>query len=433
MAQLFLIALRNLAQHTKRTLLIGGAISGVTALLVILACLSSGAHATMFESATTLMTGHINVAGFYKYTAGQSAPLVTDYDEVLQVVRDTLPDIDYVAPRIRGWARLVSDTGSIQSGIGGIDIAGEPGIKRVLHLVEGNLDDLTKPHTVLLFEQQAKKLDVHTGDSIVVATQTSRGVNNTQDLRVIGIAQDIGMLSAFNVFMPADSLRELYQLKSSNTSALLVYVRDLAQIPADMERLQKALEAKGYGLLDREAKPFWEKIQAINREEWTGQKLDMTSWEEETAVFQWSIKAMDGLTAILTVVLLIIIAIGIMNSMWIAIRERTREIGTLRAIGMQRLRIGVMFVIEAFTLAALGTTLGALLGLVVVGVLNGAHIGIPPGARMFMMASTLQLSVELSQILRSMIVITACTTLVSVIPSTRAARLKPITAMQHIG
>src|SRR6478609_3728649 len=100
MFQLFLIALRNLAQHSKRTALIGGAISGVTMLLVVLSCLSSGAHATMFESATTLMTGHINVAGFYKVTAGQSAPLVTDYKQVLQVVRDTLPDVDYVAPRI---------------------------------------------------------------------------------------------------------------------------------------------------------------------------------------------------------------------------------------------------------------------------------------------------------------------------------------------
>ena len=41
----------------------------------------------------------------------------------------------------------------------------------------------------------------------------------------------------------------------------------------------------------------------------------------------------------LIIVLLVIIAVGIMNTMWIAIRERTREIGTLRAIGMQRARV----------------------------------------------------------------------------------------------
>src|SRR5580692_5454654 len=119
MGQLFMIAFRNLAQHSKRTLLLGGAIAGVTSLLVLLLCISSGMHATMLESATTLMTGHINVAGFYKVTAGQSAPLVTDYQKVSEVVRKALPDVDYIAARGRGWTRMVSDTGSMQVGVGG--------------------------------------------------------------------------------------------------------------------------------------------------------------------------------------------------------------------------------------------------------------------------------------------------------------------------
>ena len=42
-----------------------------------------------------------------------------------------------------------------------------------------------------------------------------------------------------------------------------------------------------------------------------------------------------------------------MNTLWIAIRERTREIGTLRAIGMQRARVLAMFLIEAFDARAL--------------------------------------------------------------------------------
>ena len=54
MGRLFLIAFRNILQHSKRSLLLGGAIAGVTALLVFLLCLTSGIHATMLESATTL-------------------------------------------------------------------------------------------------------------------------------------------------------------------------------------------------------------------------------------------------------------------------------------------------------------------------------------------------------------------------------------------
>ena len=76
MTQLLLIALRNLGSHKRRTLLLGGAIAGVTALLVVLMGLSNGIQTTTVETATTLMTGHVNVAGFYKVTAGQSAPVV---------------------------------------------------------------------------------------------------------------------------------------------------------------------------------------------------------------------------------------------------------------------------------------------------------------------------------------------------------------------
>ena len=70
MGQLFLIAVRNLITHSRRTLLLGGAIVGVTALLVLLLGVLNGIRSTILESATTLMTGHVNVGGFFKVTAG---------------------------------------------------------------------------------------------------------------------------------------------------------------------------------------------------------------------------------------------------------------------------------------------------------------------------------------------------------------------------
>jgi len=433
MYQLFLIALRNLAQHSKRTLLLGGAIAGVTALFVFLLCLSSGIHQTMLESATTLSTGHINVAGFYKVTAGQSAPVITQYGKLEEIVKRTLPDLDFLAPRGRGWAKMVSDTGSMQVAIGGIDITHEPGFKRVIHVLDGKLEDLSQPGTILIFKEQAKKLDVKVGDPVVLSAQTTRGVNNTIDVRVVAIAQDIGIMSSWNVFVPDASLKVLDQLNSETTGALLVYIKDLQRIPQDMELLRNAFSAAGYTLMDREAKPFWEKFQSVNREDWTGQKLDLTTWDEEVSFFKWQIAAVDGLMYILIVILLIIISVGIMNSMWIAIRERTREIGTLRAIGMQRLRVLSMFVIEAFTLSFLSTVIGAVVGLALSGLLNISHLNVPQGAEMFLMSNTFKFTLDFGHIVFAMGVITVCTTVVSIIPSIHAARMKPVTAMQHLG
>ncbi|MFI5303667.1 MAG: ABC transporter permease [Nitrospiria bacterium] len=433
MFQLFLIAFRNLAQHSRRTLLLGGAIAGVTALLVLLLCISSGIHATLLESATTLSTGHINVAGFYKVTAGQSAPVVTNFRKLSEIVKNTLPDVDYMVARGRGWAKLVSDTGSMQVAIGGLDIKNEPTFGRVVQIVKGNLEDLSKPNSVLIFQEQAKKLGVGLNDSLVISSQTARGINNTIDVRIVAIAQDIGIMSAWNIFIPDESLRQLYQLNSDATGAVQVYIKDIKKIPYDMDLLRKAFLNAGYILMDREATPFWQKFEGVNREDWTGQKLDLTTWEEEMSFFKWTTSAIDGLMYVLTVVLLIIIAIGIMNSLWIAIRERTREIGTLRAIGMQRIRVLWMFLIEAFSLGALGTLTGVIIGLILASVINIAHFHVPQSAQMFLMSDTLKLAVEFKHILIGAGVITACTTLIAIIPSIHAARLKPITAMQHVG
>src|SRR5688572_23175308 len=152
------MAARNLWRHTRRTIFLGVALAGVTALLVLLMALTAGIKGTMLRSATTLSSGHLNVGGFFKVTAGQSAPLVSDYAKVMEAVKKSIPDLDYVVARGRGWARVVSDTGSIQPGINGIDIKNEPNFKKVLTLLSGNLDDLAQPNTMLVFEGQLKKL-----------------------------------------------------------------------------------------------------------------------------------------------------------------------------------------------------------------------------------------------------------------------------------
>ena len=96
------------------------------------------------------------------------------------------------------------------------------------------------------------------------------------------------------------------------------------------------------------------KFQSVTREDWTGQKLDVTTWEDEISFMTWTLKALNGLTFVLILILLAIVVIGIMNTMWIAIRERTREIGTLRAIGMQRGAVLWMFLLESLMLGLFG-------------------------------------------------------------------------------
>jgi putative ABC transport system permease protein len=438
MASLFLdfrIAFLSLLEHRRRAFFLGAAVAAVTALLVLLNGLSAGIRSTLIDTATTLSTGHLNVGGFYKVTSGQAGPVVVDYEKVLETVTKALPELDFTVERGRGWGKVVSDSGALQAGIGGIDIQREGAFKSVLRIQSGNIDELAQPNTILLFEAQVKKLKVKVGDAITISAQTTRGVANTIDCRVVAVAEDVGLLSQWNVFVSNDSLRALYQLRPGVTGAIQIHLKpkyqnDLAPLAA---RLRASLEKAGYRLMAPDPRPFWMKFESVTREDWTGQKLDVTSWEDELSFMMWTLSALNGISAVLMVILIAIVITGIMNTMWIAIRERTREIGTLRAIGMQRGSVVRMFLWESFLLGVFGAIAGAVVGAMTAGVLNAANIHVPLSVQLFLMSDTLKLSVLPSALGGAIALISIVTGLAALYPALRAARLKPVDAMSHFG
>jgi putative ABC transport system permease protein len=430
---MWLIAARSLLQHRIFTSVLGLAIALVTANLIAITGISEGMRKTLLVSATTMVSGHVNVSGFFKSTASQSAPVVTGYKQLREKVRAEVPELDYIVQRGRGWAKLISDTSSLQVGIGGIDVANEPGFRQVVILKDGNLDGLAKPDGLLLFEEQATKLGVKVGDSLTFSAPTFRGTNNTLDVTVVAIAANIGMLSSWNVFLNDEGLRRLYQLNDETTGALMLYLKDIEVVPQVMSRLRTTLSQKGYQLMDANPEPFFRKFDAVNRESWTGQKLDVTSWEDETSFVKWFITLFSLLASIVTFLLVSVIGVGIMNVMWITIRERTREIGTLRAVGMQRSSVLQMFVTEGFLLGLIGTVLGALLGVGISLLVNNSRILLPKGMQFIFLSERLVVTPTPFWVVFAVVFITGTITLVSIIPSFRAARLKPVSAMSHVG
>ena len=427
------IAARNLARHTKRNVFLGIAIASVTGLLVLLGALTAGIRTAMFESATTLMTGHVNVGGFYKITSGTGAPMVTDAAKVLERVRTHVPELDYAAGRVRGFAKAVADRSSMDVVLGGIDIVKEPQFRKVIRVLEGNLDELAKPNTILLFEDQAKRLEVKVGDAFTLVAPTQRGASNTADVRVAAIARNVGLLSAWNAFLPADTLRRFYELKQDTTGAIHLYLRDASKAGPVAARLRELLAKDGYRVMDADPQAYFMKFQKVNSEDWTGQKLDVTTWEDELSFMSWILSGVSGLTGLLIFVLLVIVVIGILNTLAIAIRERTREIGTLRAIGMQRRKVLWLFLLESLLLGVSGTAAGALIGAAIAAGLNALHLAAPEGVQMFLLQQHLTLSLHARDIAGNALFIAAVTTVASLFPAFRAARLKPVTAMHHVG
>jgi ABC-type lipoprotein release transport system permease subunit len=185
--------------------------------------------------------------------------------------------------------------------------------------------------------------------------------------------------------------------------------------------------------MDPDPRAFWMKFEVVNREEWTGQKLDVTTWEDELSFMTWTLQLLDGLTGVLMVILIAIVITGIMNTLWIAIRERTREIGALRAIGMQRGAVLRMFMFESVMLGVVGTASGALIGAAIGGVVNALAIKVPIGVQLFLMSDQVRIAVHPSALVSAVILLTAVSAVAAIYPSLRAARLRPVAAMSHFG
>jgi putative ABC transport system permease protein len=428
------IAARNLASHRRRNLFLGGALGAVTALLVLLTALTSGIDAAMMQSATTLLTGHVNVGGFFKITSSSTAPLVSDYPRVLEKVRASVPELDWAAVRGRGFAKGVSESTSMDLVLAGIDVANEPAVRRVLRIDAGRIEDLSEPGTILLFQGQAERLKVKVGDVITLSAPTDRGVNNTADVRVAAVARNVGLLSAFSAFIEGGTLRQLYGLNARTTGALQLYLKDPGEADAVAARLRTALAGAGWRVMEPEPQPYWMKlIRTVPAQDWTGQKLDVSTADEEMGDFKKFIAALRIVTGLLGIVLMFVVVVGILNTLAIAIRERTREIGTLRAIGMQRRKVLWLFLLETSLLGLAGAAAGALAAVAIAASLNTARIALPEAAQIFLAQEQLTFRLDPRSIAATVLALAGITVLASIFPARRAARLKPVTAMHHVG
>ncbi len=442
------IASRNLLKNKSRTLILSASIIITSIILTVLMSLTAGIEDTMLKSATTLLSGHVNIAGFHKISSSSAAPVITNYAKLYKIANDNVKNTTSIIDRVKGWGKIISDTASVQYPIWGIDILQEKDMKNVLELApktdyieeykstkdkpltEGSFDCMKEPGGILIFSTHAKKLSVMVGDTVTVSMPTYRNTNNTKDVTVCAVLKDIGFLSQFGVFIHKKDLREIYQMNDDTTGQIMIYLKDIKDVPMVENNLRKIISADGFRLMEKEAQPFWMKFNKVTSETWTGQKIDITTWEDEISFMKWIIKTFSVLSIILVFVLLFIIVLGITNSVWMSIKERTNEVGTLRAIGMQRKEVLTMFILEGFILSSVSSFIGIMLGTVICYVVNWMQIPVTSLAfKALLLSDHITLNVRPGNLLFSFVVITFFATCGSILPSYRASKMKPVTAI----
>jgi len=215
--------------------------------------------------------------------------------------------------------------------------------------------------------------------------------------RVIGVMAPKGQMMGFDIddvaYVPVASAMQLFdQDELFEIDLIYANVRETARVEAEVKRL---LTVRHGGTEDFTV---------------TSQAAMLDVFGRVMDVITMAVGAIAGIS-------LLVGATGIMTMMWIAVGERTSEIGLVRALGASREQVQALFLAEAAALATLGGTLGVALGLGLGGVLRLVVPGLPVETPLRFVVAGLAVSV--------------LTGLVSgVVPARRAAGLDPIEALR---
>jgi putative ABC transport system permease protein len=212
---------------------------------------------------------------------------------------------------------------------------------------------VAKPSGVTIAVGLAEMLGLKEGSNAAVMLGTQHNQTNALDV-VITDRFSTGNAGTNDKFMylPLKLAQTLYDAENQADRLTLLAQ---GEVPTDAERMQLAATLKGAGF-----------------------EVEINTWQE-LSVFYRQVKGMfDMIFGFLLAIILTIVVLSVTNAMSMSVVERTKEIGTLRAIGMKQLSVIRLFVTEAFLLVLLGCIMGLLIAMAVRIGVNALDISYQP-------------------------------------------------------
>jgi ABC-type lipoprotein release transport system permease subunit len=419
------IAFRNLLRAKRRNALAGGSMALGTAALVLAAGLADGISRQLSDNLVAVQTGHLQVV----VRPDQFHPQNNPFDAYGQ---DRLPDAAALARRIEEAARgagvrravpylfvrgnAMAGSRSSVAWIVGIDPAREPELRAAQPPRQGSFLPEGDDTAVYLSEVAARKLRVGVGDSVSFVVQTPQGAVNSLDAAVCGTFPRGAPWYDNEFYVSLDAAQSLLDWPGGATNVKVILEDGSERAIARARRaVEAALAAARPGPLP------------------SATHLSVETYAE-AGRFSWAIiQANQSALVMLSGFLYAAAGVGVVNAMLMSVRERTREIGTMRALGMRRSRVVRLFVLEGMALGAVSAVVGAIAGGAVV--LSLGATGIPmKAAALAWMAGGDRLYPLLvpGSLARAALSIVALSTAAALYPAFTASRLEPREALQHV-
>ncbi len=265
--------------------------------------------------------------------------------------------------------------------------------------------DAAKPDSVALAAGLGALLHLKPGDSAAVLTNTLGGQANALDIQVAGLFNTgNAATNDLYAFMPLQLVRSLYDAEG-RADRLTILLDEVDATEGVRASLLSKLKAAGF-------------------------EVEISTWNELSAFYTQVHGMFDMIFGFIFSIVITVVVMSVANSMGMAVVERTREIGTLRAIGLRRGGVIGLFVGEAALLVLLGCIAGLLL---TVGVRYGINLAdisyVPPNQTA---PVPLLVDLDTSRIVFTALMMAAVGALAAWMPARRAAKQPIIDALGHV-
>lgn len=398
------IAFRNIFRQKRRSLLTILTMLGGFVLSAFSFGWSDGTYSYIIDMFTRNQLGHIQIhkEGYLDRPALYKT--IDDYHTV-GVILDTIPGLVAWSPRIYSSGLVSVGEKSTGGRIIGIDPSREQIATRFeKKIIKGVPFAREASYQAILGEGLATTLKADLGDSIVIVSQGADGSIANDIYEIIALANSGDkMTDQTALYLHLEDARELFVL-DNQIHEVVVIGEDLDDVGELTELIKEALDNSELSVAPWQefAKPFYEAMQADQQGNW-----------------------------ILLFIIMLIVAIGVLNTVLMTVLERRREYGVLRALGTQPAQIIRLLLSEVAVMTVMSILLGSLIALIT----NSFFYLDLPESLGSMTYGGVEFKTMYSELNARSFYIPAITIfvsalIVSIIPALKAARIAPAKAMR---
>jgi ABC-type lipoprotein release transport system permease subunit len=402
------LAWRNLWKNQRRTLITMTMISVGFALALISLGIADGVHNQMIRNAVRLGSGNLTVEHRDYPDEPSNDKLVVEASALRDRIQG-VPGIRNVSERIIVMGLIYTADNSAGVALFGVDPASDMTRKTLEpKIIEGRyLKDQDK-RGVLIGADLARRLKTSVGNKAVVTAQDASGQISSQLVKVRGVFRTgIDEMDGYFAQVSLPLTRELLGV-SDGATQLAVFLEN----EKHQARIKEAIE------------PLI-----------SGPKARVFDWEEVMPDLVLFVQMDNAGTYIFMGIIMVVVALGILNTILMSVLERTREFGLMVALGMDPRRLLGLVVLETAFLSLISLGVGAILGF-------GAHLylaehGFDMGfvtQEQLTMAGAVFDSVIYSELAPDRVlllvgIVFSVTFLAGIYPAIRAARVDPVRAI----